>query len=164
MIQSIASSSTQISYGFENLSRFGAQASKQSGSSSLTGRADGAKKTATGQAAQLTPEQQQQVEQLKQIDRKVRQHEQAHLAAGRGLVTSGPNYTYQTGPDKQRYAVGGEVSIDTSPGNSPEETIPKAQHIRAAALAPADPSPQDNSVAAAAGRMEIQARIELAVQ
>ncbi|MBV5336531.1 MAG: hypothetical protein J0653_00520 [Deltaproteobacteria bacterium] len=102
--------------------------------------------------------------QLKQIDRKVRQHEQAHLAAGRDLVTSGPNYTYQTGPDKQRYAVGGEVSIDTSPGNSPEETIPKAQHIRATALAPADPSPQDHSVAAAAGRMESQARIELAVQ
>ena len=57
-----------------------------------------------------------------------------------------------------------EVSIDVSPGRTPEETIPKAQHIRATALAPADPSPQDRSVAATASRMEGEARIELAVQ
>ena len=57
----------------------------------------------------------------------------------------------------------GEVSIDTTPGRTPEETVPKAQHIRATALAPADPSSADRSVAAQAAGMEGEARIELAV-
>jgi len=164
MIQSTASSSTQTSYGFENLSRFGPQAPKQGGSGSSSGASVRSEDSKTDQTGQLTPDQQRQVDQLKQTDRKVRQHEQAHLTAGRDLVTSGPNYTYQTGPDKQRYAVGGEVSIDTSPGRNPEETIPKAEHIRATALAPADPSSQDQSVAAKASSMESAARIELAAQ
>ncbi|KAB2927650.1 MAG: hypothetical protein F9K30_03230 [Dechloromonas sp.] len=114
-----------------------------------------------GRAGELTPEQQRQVDALKQTDRKVRSHEQAHMAAGAGLVR-GSSYEYQTGPDKKRYAVAGEVSIDTSPGRTPEETIVKAQQIRAAALAPADPSTQDRRVAAAASQMEMQARQELA--
>ncbi|WP_301100545.1 putative metalloprotease CJM1_0395 family protein [Propionivibrio sp.] len=120
--------------------------------------------SSTSQVKQLTPEEQQQVQQLRQTDRQVRAHEQAHLAVGADLVRGGPSYSYQTGPDNQRYAVSGEVSIDTSPGRSPAETIPKAQHIRATALAPAEPSPQDNSVAAQASSMESEARIELAVQ
>ena len=49
-------------------------------------------------------------------------------------------------------------------GARPEETIPKAQHIHAAALAPADPSAQDQSVAAEASLMEANARIELSAQ
>ncbi len=109
----------------------------------------------------LSPEEQRQVEALKQTDRKVRSHEQAHMAAGAGLVR-GSGYEYQAGPDNKRYAVAGEVSIDTSPGRTPEETIAKAQQIRAAALAPADPSTQDRRVAAAASQMEMQARQELA--
>ena len=165
MIQGIASSSTQIGYAFENTARFGAQSSKQVGgrSDSATASSESSKST-TSQASQLTPEQQRQVQQLKEIDRKVRAHEQAHLSVGGDLVRGGATFSYQTGPDNQRYAVGGEVSIDASPGRTPAETIPKAQHIRAAALAPADPSAQDQSVAARAGRMESEARIELAVQ
>ena len=80
------------------------------------------------------------------------------------MVRGGPSYSYETGPDNQRYAVGGEVSIDASPARTPEATIPKAQHIRATALAPSDPSSQDQSVAAAASMMEANARAELAVQ
>jgi hypothetical protein len=155
---------TQASYGFENLSRFVPRAVRPEeggGTGSALSRAEDSK---ADPAKQLTPAQQREIEQLKQTDREVRQHEQAHLAVGRDLVTSGPNYTYATGPDRQRYAVGGEVSIDTSPGRSPEETIPKAQRIRATALAPAKPSAQDQSVAAQASRMEGEARIELAAQ
>ena len=110
---------------------------------------------------ELTPEQQRQVEALKKRDREVRQHEQAHLAAGRDLVRGGPSYTYETGPDNKQYAVGGEVTIDTTPGRTPEETIPKARHIRETALAPAEPSAQDRSVAAKASRMESDARHEV---
>lgn len=118
----------------------------------------------TGGASELSKEQQAQVDKLKERDRQVRQHEQAHLAAAGGLAMSGPTYSYQKGPDGVRYAVGGEVNIDTSPGRSPEETVAKARQIRAAALAPAEPSGQDRAVAAQASQMEMQAQVELARQ
>ena len=54
------------------------------------------------------------------------------------------------------------MSIDASPvAGDPEATIRKAQVIRAAAMAPADPSAQDRRVAAAATKMEAEARQEL---
>lgn len=96
-------------------------------------------------------------------DREVRAHEQAHLAAGGRWVTSGPSYSYQTGPDGRRYAVGGEVGIDSSPvSGDPQATIDKARQVRAAALAPAEPSAQDLKVAARASAMEQKAQAELA--
>jgi hypothetical protein len=108
----------------------------------------------------LSPEAQAQVQQLKAADQKVRQHEAAHQAAGAGL-TGGANYQYVRGPDGRQYAVAGEVSINTSPAGSPEATLAKARQVRAAALAPADPSPQDRAVAAAAALLENQARAEI---
>lgn len=128
------------------------------GSSSLGSRPDA---YASARSRELSAEQQRQVQELREIDRKVRAHEQAHIAAGGDLVRGGATYTYQLGPDDKRYAVGGEVSIDASPGKTPEETIPKAQHIRETALAPAEPSAQDRSVASAASRMEADAQLEL---
>lgn len=105
-----------------------------------------------------------QLAKLQARDRAVRQHEMAHLAASGGLATSGASFTYQKGPDGVSYAVGGEVSIDTSPGRTPEDTIARARQIQAAALAPADPSGQDRAVAAQAAQMEIAARAQLAAQ
>jgi len=99
---------------------------------------------------------------LKSIDSQVRLHEQAHLAQAGGLAMSGANFTYKTGPDHRRYAVGGEVQINAGPGRTPEETLRKPQIIRSAALAPAQPSPQDRAVAASAGQMEQAARAEIA--
>lgn len=117
-------------------------------------RAGGAGKT-------LTPDEEAQVKELKARDREVRAHEAAHMAAGAGLA-SGASYSYQRGPDGVNYAIGGEVRISTSPGRTPEETIERARQIRAAALAPADPSGQDYAVAAEAVSMEQQARTEMA--
>lgn len=99
---------------------------------------------------------------LKARDQQVRAHEAAHLAAAGGLARGGASYTYQRGPDGVAYAVGGEVSIDTGPvpGN-PAATQAKAQQIQAAAMAPADPSAQDRSVAAAASAMAARAQREL---
>ncbi len=111
--------------------------------------------------AELSNEEQQKVEELKQRDQEVKAHEQAHIAAGGSYVQGGAQLTYEKGPDGQRYAVGGEVSISTSKARTPEETITKAQVIRRAALAPADPSPQDRRVAAQASAMETTARQEL---
>jgi hypothetical protein len=118
----------------------------------------------SAQNKSVASEEQAALDKLKARDRQVRQHEQAHLAAAGGLATSGANYTYERGSDGQNYAVGGEVSIDTSPGRTPEETLSKAQTIRAAALAPADPSGQDRAVAAEASQMAAQASAELAQQ
>ncbi|HXE40404.1 MAG TPA: putative metalloprotease CJM1_0395 family protein [Azonexus sp.] len=119
--------------------------------------------SSAAQSSALTPEQQRQLAALKKSDRQVKAHEQAHAAAGAGLVGGG-SFEYKAGPDNKRYAVGGEVSIDVSPGRTPDATIAKAQQIRAAALAPADPSVQDRRVAAEATQMEMQARAEMARQ
>lgn len=109
------------------------------------------------------PEEEAQVEKLRETDREVRRHEQAHQAAGGDLVRGGASYEFRTGPDGRQYAVGGEVQIDTSsvPGD-PQATIAKMQRVRRAALAPANPSSQDRAVAAGARAQENQARKELA--
>ena len=85
-------------------------------------------------ARTLTPEQQQEVQKLRQIDRKVREHEAAHMAAGAGLA-GGAHFEYVRGPDGRQYAVAGEVKIDVSPAQTPQQTIAKARRIQAAALA-----------------------------
>ncbi|MEM9064605.1 MAG: putative metalloprotease CJM1_0395 family protein [Planctomycetota bacterium] len=112
----------------------------------------------------LSDEEQAQLDQMRDRDSEVRTHEQAHIAAAGELFRGGPYYEYASGPDGKRYAVGGRVSIDTSPGQTPEETIQKAARIRAAAMAPAEPSSTDRSVAAKADRMAAEARQELAQQ
>lgn len=99
--------------------------------------------------------------QLKKADAAVRAHEQAHLAAAGGLAVSAASFSYQKGPDGRNYAVGGEVQIDTSKGSSPEETVAKMMQVRAAALAPANPSPQDRKVAASASVAMSDARQEI---
>lgn len=104
---------------------------------------------------------QKQIDELKKIDSHVRAHERAHLAAAGGLATGGASFSYRTGPDGKQYAVGGEVSIDVSPGRTPQETISKAERVQAAALAPSDPSAQDRSVASRAAQMKLQAQQEL---
>lgn len=114
---------------------------------------------------ELTQEEQEQVKELSDRDREVRAHEQAHVAAAGPYARGGPSYEYQRGPDGKRYAIGGEVQIDTSPvANDPEATIRKAQVVKRAALAPAEPSDQDRRVAAEAVQMEMQARQEMTEQ
>lgn len=102
--------------------------------------------------------------QLRQRDQEVRVHEAAHLATAGGLAVGGMQFEYQVGPDGKQYAVGGEVGIEISPGKTPEETLQKARQIQQAALAPADPSPQDYAVAQQAMQMQIQAQQSLANQ
>ena len=109
----------------------------------------------------LTQEAEQAIAALKARDREVRQHEQAHKAVG-GPYAGAISYEYVTGPDRQRYAVGGEVQIDASPvAGDPEATIRKMEIVRAAALAPVEPSPQDRAVAALAQSLMLAAQAEL---
>jgi hypothetical protein len=123
--------------------------------------APGEAKSASGE--KLDEAEQKQVNELKARDREVRAHEQAHKAVG-GSYAGGISYEYQQGPDGNKYAVGGEVSIDVSPEKEPEATIAKMQQVKAAAMAPAEPSGQDRTVAAEASQNETQARQTMAEQ
>jgi hypothetical protein len=119
-------------------------------------------KQAQEQAQQLKDD--KLVNQLQSIDREVRAHETAHASAG-GTLAGAPQLDFTTGPDGKRYAVSGEVSIDTSKvsGNS-QATIDKMRQVRNAALAPANPSSQDLKVAAIASQVASQAQVELNVE
>lgn len=113
------------------------------------------------QAQQQLELEQQQIEELKARDTEVRVHEQAHASVG-GQYAGSPSYEYQRGPDGTNYAVGGEVQIDVSeiPGD-PQATIDKMQTVRAAALAPAEPSSADRAIAADATQKMAAAQAEL---
>ncbi|CAD2226403.1 conserved hypothetical protein [Pseudoalteromonas sp. 3J6] len=104
----------------------------------------------------------QQIKELKARDTEVRTHEQAHAAVG-GQYAGSPSYEYQRGPDGTNYAVGGEVPIDVGVINGdPQATIDKMQTVRAAALAPAEPSGADRAIAADATQKIAAAQAELA--
>ncbi|MBW7875884.1 MAG: hypothetical protein H3C47_07850 [Candidatus Cloacimonetes bacterium] len=115
-----------------------------------------------GSGKELTPQEQEEINKLKARDAEVSAHENAHAAAAGPYARGGANYSYQTGPDGKRYRVGGHVNIDISEERDPRATIQKAQVIYRAALAPAEPSSQDRSVASAAKQMEARARQQLA--
>ncbi len=108
----------------------------------------------------LTEQEQEEVDKLRTRDREVRMHEQAHKAAA-GPHGGPISFSFTTGPDGRRYVVEGEVSIDVSPvEGDPEATVRKMRQVRAAALAPADPSPADRKVAARTQQIEREAQTE----
>ncbi|MBU0730773.1 MAG: hypothetical protein KKE17_06370 [Proteobacteria bacterium] len=111
----------------------------------------------------LSRSEQLMISELKQIDKAVRAHERAHLSAAGPYARGKANFQYEKGPDGGTYAVAGEVRIDTSAEASPKATITKMNVVRAAALAPVDPSPQDRSVASEASSKILQASDELRV-
>lgn len=124
-------------------------------------RPDAGKDKTGKNGQQLEQAQLKELRELKSRDREVRAHEQAHQAVG-GQYAGSVSYTFQRGPDGNQYAVGGEVSIDLSPvQGDPQATIEKMRTVRAAAMAPAEPSGQDRAVAAQAMQLMLQAQGEL---
>lgn len=124
----------------------------------------GAGQTSGAKGQELTDAEEKQVRELKQRDREVRAHEQAHARVG-GSYASAPTYEFQAGPDGKKYAVGGEVQIDSAPiPGKPEATIRKLDIVIRAALAPAEPSSQDLQVAQKARDDKIKAQAELRAQ
>ena len=94
-------------------------------------------------------------------DSEVRRHETAHARTG-GPFAGAPSYSTITGPDGRAYAVGGQVPIDVAPlDGDPEATIAKMEQVKAAALAPAEPSAADRGIAALADAQRQQAAAEL---
>ena len=83
-------------YAIGNPARFDLQASKPPATGT---RALRSASSASAQASELSLAEQQQVQQRKEIDRKVRAHEQAHFSVGADLVRGGPTFSYTSGPD-----------------------------------------------------------------
>jgi rRNA maturation endonuclease Nob1 len=109
---------------------------------------------------ELTTQEKRVVNELQARDTEVRAHEAAHEAAGGGLA-GGASFSYEKGPDGKMYAVAGEVPISFKEGKTPQETIANARQVKAAALAPANPSPQDYAIANSATMMELKAQQQL---
>lgn len=111
---------------------------------------------------QLSEEERAKVEDMKARDQEVRTHEQAHAATG-GQYAGSPSYSYEQGPDGKRYITDGEVQIDVSAvAGDPQATIDKMKQVYRAALAPAEPSGADRSVASEAQQKMASAMSELA--
>jgi hypothetical protein len=139
----------------------GEEASKATDKTSLTETEKADKDQSGDEKENLSEEDSKKVEKLKQRDLEVKAHEQAHVAAGGSYVTRGAHYTFETGPDGRKYAVGGEVSIDTSEiPDDPQATAAKMRKVKQAALAPVEPSSTDLAVAAEASRREMEALAE----
>jgi len=131
-------------------------------SSKVTETSTSEKKTESSTTTEtLTASQKVLIAELQARDTTVKTHERAHISAGGGVIRSGATFVYQEAPDKRLYAIGGEVSIDTSEENTPQDTIQKMQIVRTAALAPSDPSSTDYQVAATASMLQMQARLEV---
>ena len=144
---------TELQAAFQNV--FGQQ--KDNAQDESAGKQDAQDRQQEQQEKQDAAE----IEQLKARDQEVRVHEQAHASTG-GQYAGAPQYEYTTGPDNKRYVTDGEVSIDVSEEKMPEETLKKMEQVRAAALAPAEPSSQDLKVAAEASQKATEARSEIA--
>ncbi|WP_404382476.1 putative metalloprotease CJM1_0395 family protein [Caenispirillum salinarum] len=114
----------------------------------------------TKRPGELSADEQRTLRDLKARDSEVRRHEQAHQTVG-GHLAGAASYETVKGPDGQSYAIGGEVPIDASPEDDPQATIDKMERVKAAALAPAEPSGQDRAVAARADAQKAAASAEL---
>ncbi|MEM9629740.1 MAG: putative metalloprotease CJM1_0395 family protein [Pseudomonadota bacterium] len=139
------------------------QGSGQSAAALQPAQAEGTGKEEDPDGDGLNEAEEKQVKELAKRDREVRAHEQAHARVG-GAYASAPTYTFQQGPDGKRYAIGGEVQIDTAKERSPEATIRKMQIVIRAATAPAEPSSQDLKVAQQARSQLSEAQAELRQQ
>jgi len=95
----------------------------------------------------------QMIKELEQSDRKVRQHEQQHVAAAGEFAKGSPSYVYQLGPDGKMYAIGGSVEVDISSETDPGKALRKANMLKAAAMGVDDQSAADARVASKASSM-----------
>jgi hypothetical protein len=101
------------------------------------------------------------IRELATRDREVKAHEQAHQSVG-GQHAGAMEFSYTQGPDGKRYATAGEVGISIGRvPNDPEATLRKAEQVRRAALAPAEPSAQDRQVAALATQLTVEAQNDI---
>lgn len=110
-----------------------------------------------------SPQYKNLVAQLSRTQNEVLAHEQAHMAAG-GSFAGAASYSYTVGPDGKRYITGGEVPISMPSSDDKERMLKQLEQVKKAALAPAEPSSQDLSVAAQAGAEAMKLKGEIAAE
>ena len=120
-------------------------------------------KNRMGAGFDMSEEDRKYLQELKERDREVREHEMAHKRVA-GQYAGAVTYIYQTGPDNKQYAIGGKTQLDTSEEPDPAENIDKQEIIYDAALAPKDPSAKDKEVAREAQQSVKESKVELAQQ
>jgi len=159
MMLAVSAQSTSLLQSYANVDKFSERLEQNKVQSS-----NGKSSANNGQVGSSKPAdllELKQLQTLKARDREVKAHEMAHASVG-GKYTSAASYTYQKGSDGVLYAVAGEVAISTSAvSGDPRATLEKAQVVQRAALAPAEPSSQDRSIAASASALAQTARIEI---
>ncbi len=111
-------------------------------------------KDATGEP--LSRENEALLRKLQARDAKVRNHEAAHVMAAGGQAGA-PTYTYQTGPDGKRYAIGGSVNISMWRTGDAEQDARQAQNVQRAAMATGEPSSRDMQTAMRARARDMDA-------
>lgn len=137
------------------------EGSRQTDAAELNVSDEAREQLRTRGVSDLSPEELEQIREMKLRDREVRTHEQAHKNVG-GRYTGAIHLDYDQGPDGRNYAVSGHVSIDVAPvEGDPQATIEKMSVVARAALAPAQPSSADRAVAAQANATAAAARGEL---
>lgn len=110
-----------------------------------------------------TPEELAAIRQLVNAEKKVVAHEQAHMSVG-GQYAGAASYGYTNGPDGKRYITSGEVPISVPSTDDPEKMLVALKQVVKAALAPADPSPQDIKVAQSANAKLLSVNAEISVK
>ncbi|SBV91690.1 exported hypothetical protein [uncultured delta proteobacterium] len=105
----------------------------------------------------LSSEDEALVQKLEARDAKVRNHEAAHIMAAGGQAAGLATYTYQTGPDGKRYAIGGSVNISMMRTGDAEQDARQAQNAYRAAMATGEPSSRDMQTAARAQARAMEA-------
>ena len=140
------------------------QGQGQGGHGSNAGGQDTAGQPRAPDGKPLDFAQRAEVQKLQARDREVRSHEAAHQSVG-GRFAGAVSYTYERAPNGKLYAIGGEVPIEiVDDPNNPQKTIDRMRQVIAAALAPADPSSQDRSVASRATQIMLSAQRALSAQ
>lgn len=99
---------------------------------------------------ELSREDEALLQKLQARDTKVRGHEAAHVMAAGGQAQGLPTYTYQTGPDGRRYAVGGSVNISMLRTGDADHDARQANRAYRAAMATGEPSTRDMQTASLA--------------
>lgn len=88
------------------------------------------------------------------------QHERAHMHTG-GEFAGAASYVYSKGADGKTYVTGGEVSMKVPAGGDLEQLKYALERVKRAAMAPANPSPQDMQTAAMAATRQAAVNQEI---
>ena len=99
------------------------------------------------------------LEKFKNMDAKVRAHEQTHASLTN--TTTPIQYNYQMGPDGKMYAVGGSVRLDTSIPNDPKAAINKLDSLISSSTSSGlSMSEADSNIAISANLMKMKLQIQ----